>query len=313
MPFKPPPDLSRFLLSPMPGLLVEVAVEAGPGGARRRAAGRDRGDEDGEHPASPRTTASSPSRRDARARASRSTRSSSSSQKRGRSASERDRSERPFRVLGVQQIAVGGADKAALRTLWVDCLGLEVDRRHFRSERENVDEDICAVGSGLARGRGRPDAADRSRRASRRSTRRRSTTSACGSTTCAAAVAWLDGAAACASRPAASARARRATTSASSIPRPNDEFPIAGEGVLIELVQAPPEVIAAWQASHDSAMTVRDDPEDGRPAPAAHRAAGRRVRHAGAARARRRHVRDDAMRSTAPAWRRRRSASTCSS
>ncbi|MDQ6628358.1 MAG: acetyl/propionyl/methylcrotonyl-CoA carboxylase subunit alpha [Pseudomonadota bacterium] len=29
MPFKPPPDLSRFLLSPMPGLLVEIAVAAG--------------------------------------------------------------------------------------------------------------------------------------------------------------------------------------------------------------------------------------------------------------------------------------------
>jgi len=29
MPHKPPPDLSRFLLSPMPGLLVEIAVTAG--------------------------------------------------------------------------------------------------------------------------------------------------------------------------------------------------------------------------------------------------------------------------------------------
>ncbi len=29
MPEKPPPDLSKFLLSPMPGLLTEVAVEAG--------------------------------------------------------------------------------------------------------------------------------------------------------------------------------------------------------------------------------------------------------------------------------------------
>jgi hypothetical protein len=28
-------------------------------------------------------------------------------------------------------------------------------------------------------------------------------------------------------------------------PKSNEEFPIAGEGVLIELVQAPPEVIAA--------------------------------------------------------------------
>jgi propionyl-CoA carboxylase alpha chain len=29
MPHKPPPDLSRFLLSPMPGLLVDVAVQPG--------------------------------------------------------------------------------------------------------------------------------------------------------------------------------------------------------------------------------------------------------------------------------------------
>jgi lactoylglutathione lyase len=34
-------------------------------------------------------------------------------------------------------------------------------------------------------------------------------------------------------------------------PRPNDAFPIAGAGVLIELVQAPADIIAAWQASHD--------------------------------------------------------------
>jgi len=29
MPYKAPPDLSKFLMSPMPGLLVEVAVEPG--------------------------------------------------------------------------------------------------------------------------------------------------------------------------------------------------------------------------------------------------------------------------------------------
>ena len=49
MPYKAPPDLSRFLLSPMPGLLVEVAVEAGQEVKAGRAAGRDRGDEDAEH------------------------------------------------------------------------------------------------------------------------------------------------------------------------------------------------------------------------------------------------------------------------
>jgi propionyl-CoA carboxylase alpha chain len=29
MPFKAPPDMSRFLLSPMPGLLVDIAVQPG--------------------------------------------------------------------------------------------------------------------------------------------------------------------------------------------------------------------------------------------------------------------------------------------
>ena len=56
-------------------------------------------------------------------------------------------SDRPFAVLGIQQVAIGGRSKAALRTLWVEMLGLEV-KGTFRSERENVDEDICALGRG---------------------------------------------------------------------------------------------------------------------------------------------------------------------
>ena len=51
MPHKPPPDLSKFLLSPMPGLLTELAVEPRPGDQGRREAGGDRGDEDGERAA----------------------------------------------------------------------------------------------------------------------------------------------------------------------------------------------------------------------------------------------------------------------
>ncbi|MBP6631923.1 MAG: VOC family protein [Kofleriaceae bacterium] len=54
---------------------------------------------------------------------------------------------RPFRVLGLQQVAIGGPDKAALRALWVDLLGLAVTGS-FRSERENVDEDILTLGLG---------------------------------------------------------------------------------------------------------------------------------------------------------------------
>ena len=56
-------------------------------------------------------------------------------------------SDRPFKVLGIQQIAVGGADKSRLRALWVDLFGLE-PAGQFRSESENVDEDIATLGAG---------------------------------------------------------------------------------------------------------------------------------------------------------------------
>jgi lactoylglutathione lyase len=51
---------------------------------------------------------------------------------------------RPFKILGVQQIAIGHPQKFALRELWVDLLGLPVVGT-YRSERENVDEDILAI------------------------------------------------------------------------------------------------------------------------------------------------------------------------
>jgi lactoylglutathione lyase len=54
---------------------------------------------------------------------------------------------RPFRVLGVQQIAIGGSDKNALAALWVDLFGL-TKVSTFKSERENVDEDILRLGTG---------------------------------------------------------------------------------------------------------------------------------------------------------------------
>jgi lactoylglutathione lyase len=55
--------------------------------------------------------------------------------------------DRPFRVLGIQQIAVGATDKQKLRKIWIDMLGLEITGE-FRSESENVDEDIAVAGSG---------------------------------------------------------------------------------------------------------------------------------------------------------------------
>ncbi len=56
-------------------------------------------------------------------------------------------SDRPFRILGLQQIAIGGLSKQRLKTLWVDLLGVPVTGT-FQSERENVDEDILTLGQG---------------------------------------------------------------------------------------------------------------------------------------------------------------------
>lgn len=55
--------------------------------------------------------------------------------------------ERPFRILGIQQIAVGSTDKSKLRKLWIDTLGLSL-HGNYRSEKENVDEDIATAGKG---------------------------------------------------------------------------------------------------------------------------------------------------------------------
>jgi lactoylglutathione lyase len=56
-------------------------------------------------------------------------------------------SQRPFKILGLQQIAVGGLDKVALRRFWIDTLGLTLTGT-YRAEKENVDEDIAVAGAG---------------------------------------------------------------------------------------------------------------------------------------------------------------------
>ena len=54
---------------------------------------------------------------------------------------------RGFRILGVQQIAVGSTSKEKLSNFWVDALGIQKIST-FRSEKENVDEDILQCGEG---------------------------------------------------------------------------------------------------------------------------------------------------------------------
>ena len=55
---------------------------------------------------------------------------------------------RPFRVLGLQQIAIGNLEKSKLQNFWVDSLGLK-KVGSFVSEKENVDEDILTLGKGI--------------------------------------------------------------------------------------------------------------------------------------------------------------------
>lgn len=54
---------------------------------------------------------------------------------------------RPFRILGIQQIALGNLDKRKLSHLWVDIFGLQ-STKSFQSEKENVDEDVLQLGEG---------------------------------------------------------------------------------------------------------------------------------------------------------------------
>ena len=55
---------------------------------------------------------------------------------------------RSFRVLGIQQVAIGGLDKKALSAFWVDTLGVK-QVGTYRAEKENVDEDILQLGEGV--------------------------------------------------------------------------------------------------------------------------------------------------------------------
>ena len=54
---------------------------------------------------------------------------------------------RPFRVLGLQQVAIGGLDKQKLSALWEGVLGVPRIGTYV-SEKENVDEDILQLGVG---------------------------------------------------------------------------------------------------------------------------------------------------------------------
>jgi lactoylglutathione lyase len=150
--------------------------------------------------------------------------------------------ERPFKVLGIQQIAIGGPDKSRLRQLWVDKLGLAVTGT-FKSERENVDEDICTVGAGpFTVEVDLMQPIDPEKKPAVHTTPLNHV--GLWIDDLPAAVDWLTGQGV-RFAPGGIRRGAAGHDICFLHPKSNEAFPIAGEGVLIELVQAPPEVIAA--------------------------------------------------------------------
>ena len=146
---------------------------------------------------------------------------------------------RPFRVLGVQQIAIGGPSKAALRHLWVDLFGVPVTGT-FRSERENVDEDILAI-AGVEIDLMEPIDPEKKPKVHEP----RLNHLGLWVDDLPAAVAWLTEKG-LNFTPGGIRKGAAGHDITFIHPRGNEHSPIGGEGVLIELVQAPPEVVTAF-------------------------------------------------------------------
>jgi lactoylglutathione lyase len=151
-------------------------------------------------------------------------------------------SDRPFRILGVQQIAVGAVDKTELAHFWIDVMGLAREG-NYRSEKENVDEDIARIGRGALSVEidlMQPIDPEKSPKVHvpqlnhiglwvddlKR------------------AVEWLTKKGV-RFTPGGIRRGASGHDVCFIHPKGNDEFPIGGQGTLIELVQAPGDVIAA--------------------------------------------------------------------
>ena len=149
---------------------------------------------------------------------------------------------RPFKVLGIHHVAIGNEDKSKLQKFWIDLLGLSRIET-FQSEKENVDEDILRAGEG-------PYAVEvdimQPLDVNRKPSVHEPKLNHIGL--------WID------DLPAAfewlTSQGLRFTPGGIRKgagghdvcfihPKGNEESPLSSEGVLVELVQAPPELIAA--------------------------------------------------------------------
>lgn len=159
---------------------------------------------------------------------------------------------RPFRILGVHHIAIGNADLGRLRHLWGDMLGLSVGDP-FTLAEENVIGSIARLEAGpytVEVDLLQPLDVEQKPAPHLPPLNHIAFWVDC----LPEAYAWLT------ERgvrftPGGIRRGAEGREMAFIHPKASDEFPIAGEGVMIELVQAPPAVIAAY-ATIDAAARM---------------------------------------------------------
>jgi lactoylglutathione lyase len=149
---------------------------------------------------------------------------------------------RPFNVLGIQQIAIGNEDKAKLARFWVDIMGL-TKTNTFSSEKENVDEDILRIGNGpyaVEVDIMQPLDKEKSPKVHEPKLNHIGL--------------WIDDLQACVQwlteqgvrfTPGGIRKGASGYDVCFIHPKGNEEFPMSSEGVLVELVQAPANVIKA--------------------------------------------------------------------
>jgi lactoylglutathione lyase len=153
---------------------------------------------------------------------------------------------RPFTVLGLQQIAVGALDKGNLRRLWIDTLGLRLEG-DFQSESENVDEDFAVAGAGpfeIHVDLMQPLDPEKKPKVHEPALNH----VGLWIDDLAAAVAWLEEQGV-RFTPGGIRKGAAGHDVCFIHPKGNEASPIGGEGVLIELVQAPADVIEAHRAA----------------------------------------------------------------
>ncbi|MCZ8157815.1 MAG: VOC family protein [Leptospira sp.] len=149
---------------------------------------------------------------------------------------------RPFKVLGIQQVAIGGESKQKLAKFWVEIMGL-TKVSDYRSEKENVDEDILSMGKGPYKVEiDLMEPVDASKSPKVHDPKLNHI--GLWIDDLAKAVEWLT-AQGVRFTPGGIRKGAAGYDVCFIHPKGNEEFPLSSEGVLVELVQAPADVIAA--------------------------------------------------------------------